>query len=396
MIIGLVGKPSSGKSTFFKAATLANVEISPRPFTTIKPNRGTAYVSLGCVDKEFNVQCQPRFGYCLQHKRFIPVDVLDVAGLIPGSHRGLGLGNQFLDDLRQADILIHVVDISGTTNEQGQPTENHDPAKDIAFLEEELDQWYLSILKKGWDKFSRTVQQEHQNIVRALAKQLSGLKVNEQMVEQSIKKLKLPDNPVSWNGQQLFSLTQELRKQSKPMIISANKIDMPNSEKNFQLIKKQFPNYLILPCSAESELALREASKHKLIRYIPGEKDFQILDEEKLSQQQAEALKFIEKNVLSKHHATGIQECLDRAVFDFLQYIAIFPGGVNKLADREGRVLPDCFLLPKNSTALDFAFKIHADIGKNFIKAIDVKNKKAVGKEHILHHRDVIEIMVKK
>ena len=276
MIIGLVGKPSSGKSTFFKAATLANVEISPRPFTTIKPNRGIAYVSLECVDKEFNVQCQPRFGYCLQHRRFVPIDLLDVPGLIPDAHKGSGLGNQFLDDLRQADVLIHIVDISGKTNEQGQITENHDPSKDIQFLEYELDQWYLSILKKGWDKFARGIQQEHQNIIKALAKQLSGLKVSESMVDESMKKLSLPENPVSWNEQQLFSLAQELRKLSKPMILAANKIDIPGAEENYERIRKQFPQYLIIPCSAESELALREASKHKLIQYAPGEKDFQI------------------------------------------------------------------------------------------------------------------------
>ena len=372
------------------------MEISPRPFTTIKPNHGTAYVSLECIDKEFNTQCQPRFGFCIEHKRFVPVDLMDVAGLIPGSHKGLGLGNQFLDDLRQADILIHTVDISGTTNEKGEPAQNHPPEKDIEFLEYELDQWYLSILKKGWDKFSRAIQQEHQNIVKALAKQLSGLKVSELMVEQSIKKLKLSENPTSWSEDSLFSLAKELRKLSKPMIIAANKIDMPGADKNYRRIKEQFPEYLIIPCSAESELALREASKHKLISYTPGSNDFKILQKEKLNQQQLSALELIKNSVLKKHSSTGIQECLDKAVFDFLQYIAIFPGGVNKLSDREGRILPDCFLLPKASTALDFAFKIHADIGKNFIKAIDVKTRKVVGKEHLLHHRDVIEIVVKK
>jgi len=396
MIIGLVGKPSSGKSTFFKSSTLANVEISPRPFTTIKPNHGTAYVKVDCIDKEFNTQCQPRFGFCLEHNRFIPVDLLDVAGLIPGSHKGLGLGNQFLDDLRQADVLIHIVDVSGKTDEQGRPAENHYPGKDIEFLEYELNQWYLGILKKGWEKFARTVHQEHQNIVKALAKQLSGLKVTELMVEQSIAKLSMDENPMNWKQDNLYALAKELRSLSKPMIIAANKIDIQGSKENYESIKKQFPNYLIIPCSAESELALREASKHKLIDYIPGNKDFNILAKEKLSPQQLSALEFIKKDVLSPYQSTGVQECLDKAVFDFLQYIAVFPGGVNKLADREGRILPDCFLLPKDSTALDFAFKIHADIGKNFIKAIDVKNKKAVGREHLLHHRDVIEIMAKK
>ena len=396
MIIGLVGKPSSGKSTFFKSSTLANVEISPRPFTTIKPNHGTAYVKVDCIDKEFNTQCQPRFGFCLEHNRFIPVDLLDVAGLIPGSHKGLGLGNQFLDDLRQADVLIHIVDVSGKTDEQGRPAENHYPGKDIEFLEYELNQWYLGILKKGWEKFARTVHQEHQNIVKALAKQLSGLKVTELIVEQSIAKLSLDENPMNWKQDNMYALAKELRALSKPMIIAANKIDLAGSKENYEKIKKQFPNYLIIPCSAESELALREASKHKLIDYIPGNKEFNILAKEKLSPQQLSALEFIKKDVLSPYQSTGVQECLDKAVFDFLQYIAVFPGGVNKLADREGRILPDCFLLPKDSTALDFAFKIHADIGKNFIKAIDVKNKKAVGREHLLHHRDVIEIMAKK
>jgi ribosome-binding ATPase YchF (GTP1/OBG family) len=66
---------------------------------------------------------------------------------------------------------------------------------------------------------------------------------------------------------------------------------------------------------------------------------------------------------------------------------------VNKLTDSQGRVLPDCFLLRPNSTALDFAFKLHSDFGNKFIRAIDVKTKKTVGKEHMLKHRDVIEIV---
>src|SRR3989338_5626200 len=139
MLIGVVGKANVGKSTFFKAATLAEVEIANYPFATIKPNHGTGYVRVDCAEKFFNVKCNPRFGYCIEGIRFVPVDMLDVAGLVPGAHEGKGMGNQFLDDLRQADALIHVVDVAGTTNEKGEPITpgSYDPADDIKFLEEE-------------------------------------------------------------------------------------------------------------------------------------------------------------------------------------------------------------------------------------------------------------------
>ena len=120
MLIGVVGKPSTGKSTFFKAATLAEVETANYPFTTIKPNHAVGYVKIDCVDKEFEVQCNPRMGYCLNHKRFVPIDLLDVAGLVPGASEGAGMGNQFLDVLNQANALIHVIDVSGSMGAQNK------------------------------------------------------------------------------------------------------------------------------------------------------------------------------------------------------------------------------------------------------------------------------------
>ncbi|MCD4666467.1 redox-regulated ATPase YchF [archaeon] len=394
MKIGLVGKPNTGKSTFFKAATLAEVEIGDRPFVTIKPNTGTAYFKIECVDKEFNVQCQPRNGFCLNHYRFVPFDLIDVAGLIEGAHEGQGLGNKFLDDLRQADVFINVIDISGSTNEKGESVKplSYDPIKDVKFLENEIDMWYYQILKKGWEKFVRTVKQENLDIKKALAKQLSGLKVTEDDVEDIIKELKLVHHPSEWSDDDLRELSSRLRKKTKPMIIAANKIDVEGALYNLDRLKKEFKEYMIIPCSAESELALREAAKDKLIEYVPGEDNFKILDKEKLNEKQLQALEFIKKNILEKYNTTGIQEILNYSVFDLLKYIAIFPGGVNNLYDKDGRCLPDCFLLPKNSTALDFAYNIHTDIGNKFVKAIDVKTKVVIGKEHILKHRDVIEI----
>ncbi|MBI5397889.1 redox-regulated ATPase YchF [Candidatus Woesearchaeota archaeon] len=400
MFVGIVGKPSCGKSTFFKAATLANVAIANYPFTTIKPNHAIGFLKIPCVDVEFGKQCNPREGYCTEHFRFIPLDLLDVAGLVPGAHTGLGMGNQFLDDLRQADVLIHVIDISGSVNEKGEPVPalSYDPIKDIEFLEVELDMWYLGILKKGWEKFARAVMQERGNIARALGKQLSGLKVTEEMVEEVIEELAKNhgldvERPVDWSETELLLIAVALRKRTKPMIIAANKIDIPGAEENYRRLKEKFPDYITVPCSAESELALREAAKKELISYIPGNSAFQIKNEAGLSAAQKQALEFISKNVVKKFKTTGVQDVLNNAVLELLGYMAIYPGGVNKLTDQHGNTLPDCFLMPPGSTALDFAYRLHTDFGKNFIRAIDVKTKKTVGKEHKLQHRDVVEIV---
>ncbi len=396
MLIGIVGKPSSGKSTFFKAATLAEAGIANYPFTTIKPNHGIGFVKVRCIDSEFKKQCNPRLGYCLNGWRFVPVDMIDVAGLVPGAHQGKGMGNQFLDDLRQADVLIHVVDVSGSTNEKGESVEplSHNPAGDIKFLEEEIDLWYLGLIKKNWEKFARQIVQEKQEIEKALAKQLSGLKVSEEMIKNSIHSLRLnKEKPNEWSDNNLKQLAIILRKKTKPMIVACNKIDIPGAEKNFEQLKQEFPNHLLVPCSAESELALKEAAKHSLIRYTPGEKNFEILSPEKLSGQQQKALEFIKKNVLLKF-GTGVQDVLDKAVFELLDYIAVFPvENANQLSDQKGNILPDCFLLPRDSTALDFAYRVHTDIGDKFIRAVDVKTKRTVGKEHPLKHGDVLEII---
>jgi len=394
MLLGLVGKPSSGKSTFFKAATLAEVEIASYPFTTIKPNHGVGYVKVDCIDREFNTQCMPKHGFCINHQRFVPIDLMDVAGLVKGASQGKGLGNQFLDDLRQADAFIHIVDASGTTDIEGKPSRNHDPSEDIEMLENELDLWYTEILKKVWKTFARQIQQTKENFAKAVAKQFSGLKVNENDVKIIMLKLNYnSEKPAEWTEQQLFTFSHELRHLTKPMIIAANKCDMPEAKENINKLKNKFPDYLVYPCSADSELALREAAKAGLIEYIPGEKEFKI--KKQLNPKQEEALDKIKKNVLDAYGNTGVQQILNMAVFELLKYLAIFPAGATKLADSKGNILPDCFLLPEGSTALDFAYFLHTDFGKNFIKAIDARSKKALGKDYKLKNRDALEIVTR-
>ncbi|MFH1400844.1 MAG: GTPase, partial [Nanoarchaeota archaeon] len=273
MLIGIVGKPSCGKSTFFKAATLADAEIANYPFTTIKPNHAVGFVKIDCVDSFFEVQCNPRTGYCTHHKRFVPIDLIDVAGLVPGAHKGQGMGSQFLSDLNQADALVHVIDVSGSVNEKGEPVTplSYDPLNDVRFLEEELDYWYLDILKRGWEKLARQMQQEHRDPSRVLGEQLSGLGASEEIVKDAILKAGLnPSTPAAWSDEDMLRLATVLRKRTKPMIIAANKIDVPGAASNLTRLKEAFPEHTFIACSAESELALKEAAKHGLIDYIPG------------------------------------------------------------------------------------------------------------------------------
>lgn len=391
MLLGLVGKPSCGKSTFFKAATLADVLIASYPFATIEPNHGMGYIRVKALCNELGVKCNPRTGFCTGETRFVPVELMDVAGLVEGASEGKGLGNKFLDNLRQADLFIQIVDASGTTDIEGREGSG-DPVQDVKMLEKELNKWYRDIFEKVWDKLSRTIQSTKQNFPEAVAKQFSGLRVSENDVKSTLIKLKLdPEKPTSWSEEDLANFTKTLRHLTKPMLIAANKIDKPSARENLEKLKKEFPEILIIPCSADAELSLRQAANVGLIDYVQGASSFTI-NEDKISEKQKTALESIQKNVLDIYGSTGIQEVLDKGVLDLLDYIAIFPAG-SKLADSKGNILPDCFLLPKDSTALDFAYHLHTDIGDKFIKAIDVRTKQPVGKNHPLKHRDGIEIM---
>jgi len=374
MEIGIVGKTNTGKSSFFKASTLIDVEIGDRTFVTIKPNQGIGYVTSSCPCKELNLKCKPNNSKCINGTRLVPIKLWDVAGLVPGAHEGKGLGNRFLSDLTKSDVLIHVIDISGRTDSEGQSTTGYDPSNDIKFLEEEIDKWFESIIKKNLEK----IRDE-----KKAANVLAGIGIKEKHVEEAIEKVGLDPS----------KLAVELRKLSKPMIIAANKIDVPDSEKNLEKVKSNF-SHLIVPCSAESEIVLRLAEKSNLIEYIPGSKDFKIISD--LKEKQKQALEFIRKNVLEKYNSTGVQNCLNKAVFDFLNYIVVYPvENENKFSDKKGNILPDAYLLPKGSTASDLAYKIHEDIGKGFIGAIDARTKKRIGSDQELKNNDIISIQSK-
>jgi ribosome-binding ATPase len=391
MQVGIVGSPNVGKSTFFKAATLADVLIANYPFATIKPNHAIAYVKIKDLAVEFDKVSNPREGYVKNGWRFVPFEMYDVAGLVEGASEGKGLGNQFLDDLTSADAMIYVVDMSGETDAEGKPTKEHYPGNDIKIIEDELDKWYLGVLRKVWKTLSRNMEVQKAEFAEGVAKQFSGLKVSEEDVKEVVLNEKLDiSRPAGWSDDELMEFARALRRYTKPMIIAANKIDRPKGKDNFVRVKKEF-DYPIVPCSAEYELTLKQADKNKLIEYVPGDNGFEIIGE--LEEKQKDALDNIKK-VLKEFGSTGVQEVLNKIVFDLLKYIAVYPAG-GKLEDSKGNVLPDCYLMPPGSTALDFAYKIHKDIGDGFVKAINIRTKKAVGKEYRLKNGDGLEIMTR-
>jgi ribosome-binding ATPase YchF (GTP1/OBG family) len=388
--IGLLGKANVGKSTFFSAATETPVPIGNFPFTTIQPNVGVAYVKSDCACKHFEIKHQNPL--CVNGTRFIPVKLIDVAGLVPGAHEGKGLGNQFLDDARQAEVLIHVVDIAGTTDIQGQPIPigTHDPLEDVNFVENEFDQWFTDILRREWDKLTREIEQKRAKLTDGIAKRFTGLGIKDYQIQDVLHKLELVSkNPKEWNDSDIHTFVKELRKNTKPFIIAANKADLC---KDLDIIKK-IPDTIVVPCSAETELLLRKASKSGMIHYESGDEKFSLVENKEILPQQQKALDLV-NNVFTKIHSTGIQKILNLAVFDLLKLIVVFPvEDETKLTNKNGDVLPDAKLLPHDSTAKDLAGLIHADIDKGFLHAIDCKTKQRIGGDHKLKNGDVIKIV---
>ena len=386
MLVGVVGKPNVGKSTFFAAATLKDVPIADYPFTTIKPNVGIAHIRTKCVCKEMGVTDKPRNSVCVDGTRLIPVRLVDVAGLVEGASKGRGLGNQFLDELRQADALIHVVDASGSTDLEGRkvPPGSHDPLEDIEMVEHEFDLWVFGLVKKEWEKGSRAMTQLGAKFVEGLAVRLSGLSVTLGQIEQVLTHLNMRiENASAWTDEQLMTFVGEIRKLTKPSLIAANKADLPATRSNLdRLVKK---GRVVVPCASEAELLLRRAAEHGLVRYTPGDPAYSIPSPEKLNAAQQGALKMVDDRVMKAYGGTGVQEAVNKAYFALLNSVVVFPvEDETKLADKDGNVLPDAFVMRGGSTALDLARTVHTELAESFVYAVDARTGKRLGGDYLL------------
>jgi hypothetical protein len=393
MELGVVGAPNSGKSTFFNAATLCNAETGNRPFVTIKPNQGVAYVKVKCPHNEFGKECKPMHGYCKNGWRFVPIKLWDVAGLVPDAWKGKGLGNQFLNDIMLADALIHVLDASGSTDTEGNVVGpgKFNPEQTVLFLKKEIDYWIKGIIERSWQELKHVKEERAASV---LAKHLSGLGISEESVKDSLNEMDFSGRVCDWDDEERLEFAELIRERCKPMIIAANKADLKEAQVNIEKLNEKFSDEIIVPVSSEAELALRKANESGLIEYIPGSDDFKELKE--MPAKQKNALQFIREEVLQKFGSTGVQEAINKAAFELLGLIVVFPvEDQHKLCDSKGNVLPDAFLLKKGSTALDLAYKVHTEIGKRFVAAIDCRTGQKIGKETELKHLDIVKIITR-
>ncbi len=398
VLIGVVGKTNVGKSTFFSAATEVPVEIDNRPFVTIEPNVGVAYARSRCAHVELGLpRCDARNSICLDGWRMIPVKMMDVAGLVPGAHEGRGLGNQFLDHLRRADVLLLVVDASGATSPEGVPVKpgTYDPVEEAESMIREIDEWMFRIISRDWVKFAKQIDAGGvPDVPGVLAQRLSGLSIRKVHVVEALEATGLGDRKLStWSMEELRTFIRVLRERAKPIVIVANKADVPAAAEGIKRLRERFGDRVV-PASALAELYLRRLAREGVIRYIPGDPGFEVLDDSRLDQRARRMLEGIRELVLSRLGGTGVQRAIDKAVFEVLGLIPVYPvDDPGKYTDKEGKVLPDVVLMPRGSTPRDLAYKIHTDLGKGFLYAINARTGQRVGESYELRPGDVIKIV---
>ena len=390
--IGLIGKTNTGKTTFFNSATLASAEISNYPFTTKQPSVGNAHAITLCVHKEFGVQDQPKNSRCIDGWRFIPVELVDLPGLIKGAWEGKGLGNQFLSIAAQSDALLHIVDASGSIDASGKIAEpgSGDPVADVGDIEEELVMWYLKLFEANRDKMSRAADQ-----VEAITEVFRGIGVREDHVKLALAQNNLAGVPLDEFGpEQSKDFCWTLRDISKPTLIVANKVDLPTSTENFKRLREEYKDMIVVPSSADAELTLRRAEHKGLIKYVPGDERFEINDPTSLNDKQKWALNLIRKDILGEYMRTGVQFAINVAVFKLLKMNAVYPvADAKKMADKHGNVLPDVYLMRSGSTVADLAREVHSELAKGLLYAIDIRDGLHLPADYHLKDRDVLSIV---
>ncbi|PSQ19792.1 redox-regulated ATPase YchF [Halobacteriales archaeon QS_8_69_26] len=386
--LALAGKPNAGKSTFYAAATMAEVDVANYPFTTIDVNHGVSYARTDCPCLARDERCGDE--HCHDGKRYVPVELYDVAGLVPGAHEGRGLGNQFLDELTNADAILNVVDAAGGTNEEGGPVDvgTHDPMEDVDFVEEEMDMWLTGIVEGNWESVTRRSRSPDFDMEEALSDMLTGFGATQADVTACLRRLDYPDDPKNWTDEDREALAREVREQTKPIVVAANKADVAPGEFVDRLVDLDPP---AIPTTAQGELALRRGAEQGVIDYDPGDEDFTLVGD--VGESQRETLEAL-RETMHEYGGTGVQRAINYAVYDLLDLVTVYPvQDATKWTDAEGNVLPDAHLLPRGSTPVDLAYAVHSDIGDGYLHAVDARSDRQVSDDYELAEGDVIKVV---
>jgi len=395
LTIAIVGKTNVGKTTFFNAATLLDAKISNYAFTTTEPNIGTAYASDTCVCRELDIKDNPQESACIDGWRYIPIKLIDIPGLIKDAWKGRGLGNKFLSAIGQADALIHVVDASGSVDEEGKITKPGagNPLQDALDIEIEIEKWVSDIVTDNRQLITR--EAARLPLEEAMSLAIAGVKAKIPSIEEAIKLAGLEGvNFEKWRQGDITHFVRTLLPLAKPTMIVANKMDLYLAEDNFENLSQYFSSGLVTACSAEAELALRRAQKAGLLRYTPGSEKFTIIEGAKLSPEQGRALDYVDRRIMSKWMRTGIQQALNAVVFKLLKMNMVYPvADEHNFSDKHGNVLPHAHLLPDGSTPLDLAGEVHTRLVEQYTLALDAKTGMRLPKDYKLRHRDVVKIM---
>ena len=387
VLIAVCGKPNVGKSTFLAACTGTSPQIANYPFTTIDPNKGVAFVRATCPHVRLGVKCDPNNARCENGIRLVPVNMVDVAGIVPGAHEGKGMGNRFLTDVANADVLTIFADASGSTDDGGNIVSegSHSPVRDIQLFLDELDEWFYDVVKRNADKSKGNTG------LNDFFTSLTGIGVPLAVAKDLWERMALPKEPPKWRDADYHAYSKTLREKTKPFLIAANKSESKAATEGIEALAEEFPGVPVIRMCADYELALTKARAVGMVEY--DGKKITLTEKGSANPRAAEAIGRIAAYV-SANGSTGVADAVDTAVYKLAGYMVAYPvEDENHFSNHFGKILPDAILLKKGSTPLDLAGAIHADLAKHFLHAVDAEKKTRMGKEHPLEDGAVVKIV---
>lgn len=299
-------------------------------------------------------------------------------------------GNKFLDDLRHADALIHVVDVSGTTDAEGKSTRGYDPSQDIVWLRSEIVNWVLGNLMQKWGGVKRRHTAIKATAVATLQGQFSGYGSNAAVVARTLDKLALKEPLQDWSDATVELVVNTFVDEKFPTVIALNKIDHPDADKNISKIAKiEKPERLVL-CSAISEVFLRRLVKQGFIRYIPGSESVDMREDlveqgeedggglKEMDAKLKTRVENLKDMVLYRFGSTGVNQVLSQAskvlglvpVFTVRNIATFGSGEAGTGGGEKSAVFRDCVLVKSGSTVGDVFRKVMGDAPMAYVETV--------------------------